>query len=142
MTTLHIRPFEETDTEAVVALWQACDLTRPWNDPYKDIQRKLTVGRDLFLVAVLDGELIGTAMGGYEGHRGWVNYLAVAPEHQKKGYGRLLMTHLETKLLALGCPKINLQVRASNTAVIHFYEAIGYKQDAVVSLGKRLIPDN
>ncbi len=142
MTTLHIRPFEETDTEAVVALWQACDLTRPWNDPYKDIQRKLTVGRDLFLVAVLDGELIGTAMGGYEGHRGWVNYLAVAPEHQKKGYGRLLMTHLETKLLALGCPKINLQVRASNTAVIHFYEAIGYKQDPVVSLGKRLIPDN
>jgi len=142
MTTLHIRPFEEADTEAVVALWQACDLTRPWNDPYKDIQRKLTVGRDLFLVAVLDGELIGTAMGGYEGHRGWVNYLAVAPEHQKKGYGRLLMTHLETKLLALGCPKINLQVRASNTAVIHFYEAIGYKQDPVVSLGKRLIPDN
>jgi ribosomal protein S18 acetylase RimI-like enzyme len=139
---MKIRTFQETDTEAVVALWQACDLVRPWNDPHKDIQRKATVGVDLFLVGEVAGELIACAMGGYEGHRGWINYLAVHPTQQKKGYGRDLMSALEEKLTAVGCPKINLQIRESNLDVIRFYEAIGYTQDRVVSFGKRLIPDD
>ena len=142
MNSLHIREFQEEDADAVVALWQACGLVKPWNDPYKDIQRKLAVGRDLFLVGEVNGRIAAAVMGGYEGHRGWVNYLAVHPDFRRKGYGRLLMTAVESKLLALGCPKINLQIRESNLDVIQFYEAIGYKQDKVVSFGKRLIPDN
>ncbi|MCP5094848.1 MAG: GNAT family acetyltransferase [Chloroflexi bacterium] len=138
---LHIRAFQESDSDAVVALWQRCGLTVPWNDPHKDITRKLAVGRDLFLVGEKDGELIAATMGGYDGHRGWVNYLAVDPNEQEHGYGRLMMTALEEKLLALGCPKINLQIRTSNTGVIQFYKQIGYKMDDVVSMGKRLIPD-
>ncbi|HID50420.1 MAG TPA: GNAT family acetyltransferase [Anaerolineae bacterium] len=142
MNTLHIREFQEEDAAAVVALWQACGLVKPWNDAYKDIQRKLTVGRELFLVGEIDGRIAATIMGGYEGHRGWVNYLAVHPDYRRQGYGRFLMDTVESKLLALGCPKINLQIRESNLDVIRFYEAIGYKQDKVVSFGKRLIPDN
>ena len=138
---MNIRPFQESDTETVIALWQACDLVRPWNDPHKDIQRKLQVGPELFLVGEVNGQVIASAMGGYEGHRGWVNYLAVHPDYRRHGYGRALMQVLEEKLLALGCPKLNLQVRESNTAVIQFYEAIGYGNDKVVSFGKRLIPD-
>ncbi len=138
---MNIRLFQETDTEALVALWQACGLTVPWNDPRKDITRKLQVGREFFLVGELNGHLIASVMGGYEGHRGWINYLAVHPDFQGLGYGRRIMTAVEEKLLAVGCPKINLQVRESNSGVIQFYETIGYKNDHVVSLGKRLIPD-
>jgi ribosomal protein S18 acetylase RimI-like enzyme len=138
---MNIRLFQETDTENLVALWQACGLTVPWNDPRKDIARKLQVGREFFLVGELNGRLIASVMGGYEGHRGWVNYLAVHPDFQGLGYGRAIMTAVEEKLLAAGCPKINLQVRESNDGVIQFYETIGYKNDHVVSLGKRLIPD-
>ncbi|MCP4363584.1 MAG: GNAT family acetyltransferase [Chloroflexi bacterium] len=139
---LKIRPFQETDTDAIVTLWQACGLVKPWNDPHKDIQRKLPVGREFFLVGELNGEIVACAMGGYEGHRGWINYLAVHPRQQKMGYGRALMTHLEEMLTAVGCPKINLQIRESNLDVIRFYQAIGYTQDKVVSFGKRLIPDD
>lgn len=139
---INIRAFQEKDTEAIIALWRACDLVRPWNDPHKDIQRKLAVGRELFLVGEVEGRVVASAMGGYEGHRGWVNYLAVHPDQRRQGYGRLLMAALEEKLLAAGCPKINLQVRESNLDVIRFYEAIGYNQDKVVSFGKRLIPDD
>ncbi|MCL4265464.1 MAG: GNAT family acetyltransferase [Anaerolineae bacterium] len=138
---MNIRPFQESDMETVIALWRACDLVRPWNDPHKDIQRKLAVGRELFLVGEVAGLVVASAMGGYEGHRGWVNYLAVHPEYRRHGYGRTLMRALEERLLALGCPKLNLQVRESNTAVIQFYEAIGYNNDQVVSFGKRLIAD-
>ena len=80
-------------------------------------------------------------MGGYEGHRGWVNYLAVDPVYQKHGYGRQLMAELEKRLLKLGCPKINLQVRNGNSSALEFYNRIGYKVDDVISLGKRLITD-
>lgn len=137
-----IRTFSEVDTNDVVALWQACDLTRPWNNPHKDILRKTKLKDNLFLVATIDGELMGTVMGGYEGHRGWINYLAVSPAHQKRGLGRALMESIEQRLLALGCPKINLQIREANTAVIAFYEAIGFLDDKAKSYGKRLIPDN
>ncbi len=139
---MKIRTFQSSDTEPVIALWQACGLVKPWNDPHKDIARKLAVMPELFLVGSNEDGIIGSAMGGYEGHRGWVNYLAVHPEQQGNGYGRILMEALEEKLIALGCPKINLQVRDTNLDVIKFYEAIGYKIDQVVSLGKRLIPDN
>ncbi|SDZ51222.1 GNAT family acetyltransferase [Herbiconiux ginsengi] len=137
---LRIRPFRASDTEAVVALWDACGLTRPWNDPRKDIARKLTTQPELFLVAE-SGTLVGTAMAGYDGHRGWVNYLAVDPDMQGRGLGRALMAEVEQRLEALGCPKVNLQVREGNEPVMEFYRAIGYTRDAAVSFGKRLIPD-
>lgn len=137
-----IRPFQPSDEAAVVDLWQRCDLTRPWNDPYKDIQRKLQVQPELFLVGEIDGTLVASAMAGYEGHRGWVNYLAVCPQQRQRGLARQLMAHIETLLLAMGCPKLSLQVRDTNAAALAFYERLGYQVDASVSLGKRLIADN
>ncbi len=136
-----IRPFTEADTSAVVDLWKLCYLTRPWNDPTKDITRKLTVQPELFLLAEQEGRIIGSVMAGYEGHRGWINYLAVHPDYRRAGLGRQLMAAAEKRLLSLGCPKINLQVRTSNAAAIGFYQSIGFAQDEVVSYGKRLIPD-
>lgn len=122
-------------------MWRTCGLTRPWNDPIADIQRKLGVQRALFLVGEADGLVIASAMGGYDGHRGWVNYLAVHPEHQRKGCGQALMQRLENLLLALGCPKLNLQIRMGNDAALNFYRAIGFAQDEAVCYGKRLIRD-
>lgn len=138
---MKIRQFQETDTEAVVRLWERCGLTRPWNNPYTDIERKLTTQRELFLVGELGGSVIGSVMAGYDGHRGWVNYLAISPEHQRSEYGRQLMEYVENALRARGCPKLNLQVRTSNEAALGFYARLGYVHDQVVSLGKRLIVD-
>ena len=140
MTPL-VRPFADDDEDAVVALWAAAGLTRPWNDPHRDIARKKRVQRELFLVAEDDGAVVGTAMAGYDGHRGWVYYLAVAPERQGGGLGRTLMAAAEARLLALGCPKVNVQIRSGNEAVAAFYDRLGYTPDAATSLGKRLIPD-
>lgn len=137
-----IRPFDAADEDAVVALWEACGLVRPWNDPRRDIARKLTVQPELFLVAVDGDEVVGTGMAGFDGHRGWVNYLAVAPDRRQSGMGTVLMRAFEERLLALGCPKVNLQVREGNEDVLAFYARLGYTDDAVVSLGKRLIPDD
>lgn len=139
--TMQIRPFQPSDEAAVVALWEECRLTRPWNDPRKDIARKLAVQPELFLVGVVDGDVVASVMAGYEGHRGWVNYLAIAPRLRGKGFGRALMQHVEEALQQRGCPKINLQVRESNREAIEFYRHLGYLQDESVSLGKRLIPD-
>ncbi len=137
-----IRPFQESDADAVVELWRLCELTRPWNDPYLDIARKLTVQRELFLVGTdEEGAVIASAMGGYEGHRGWVNYLAVHPDTRGAGHARALMDELESLLLARGCPKVNLQVRRDNAEALAFYAAIGYGIDDAMSLGKRLIAD-
>jgi len=138
---LAIRPFHPTDETALIALWHARGLTRPWNDPRKDIARKLTVQSDLFLVGVLDGEIVATLMGGYDGHRGWVNYLAVSPEHRRRQFATALMRAVERKLLEMGCPKINLLIRSDNFAVKRFYDSLGFQEDAVISMGKRLIPD-
>ena len=138
---MKIRRFERNDEPAVVLLWEACGLTRSWNDPHKDIARKLTVQPELFLVGVLDGTIVASVMAGYEGHRGWVNYLAVAPKCRGRGFGRALMGQVERLLLQQGCPKVNLQVRMSNPEAIAFYRHLGYLQDESVSLGKRLIPD-
>jgi ribosomal protein S18 acetylase RimI-like enzyme len=139
---MQIRPFHISDEEPVISLWQECELTRAWNDPHKDIARKLTVQPELFVVGLEADQLIASAMFGFEGHRGWVNYLAVHPAHQRKGHARTLMQWGEEALKARGCPKINLQVRSSNAAVIALYQSLGYGVDEVTSLGKRLIPDN
>lgn len=138
---MKIRSYFKADEEAVIALWLQCRITRPWNDARKDIQRKLTTQPELFFVGELDGKIVGTAMAGFDGHRGWVNYLAVDPARQRAGLGRLLMQHVEDSLLARGCPKLNLQVRASNEAAAAFYARLGYSMDEVVSYGKRLIVD-
>jgi ribosomal protein S18 acetylase RimI-like enzyme len=138
---MEIRKFEIRDEVEVIALWEECNLVVPWNDPKKDIQRKLKVNPELFLVGILDGRIVASIMGGYEGHRGWVNYLAVSPSIQRKGYGRQMMEVVETKLREVGCPKINLQVRDTNKGVIAFYKAIGYDPDNVISMGKRLESD-
>ena len=113
----------------------------PWNDPEKDIHSKLRVQRDMFLVGLLGTRLVATVMAGYEGHRGWINYVAVAPDCQKNGFGRRLMDEAEARLRRLGCPKINLQVRNSNADAIDFYKRIGFSVDDVVSMGKRLQED-
>lgn len=136
-----IRPFHPTDETSVVALWKTCGLFRSWNDPHKDIARKMQVSPEWFLVAEHGGRVVASVMIGYEGHRGWINYLAVEPAWQRRGTGRALMAEAERVLRAAGCPKINLQVRRTNHEVIAFYEKLGFAQDDVVSLGKRLEHD-
>ena len=139
---MDIRAFEIKYTDEVIELWRECNLVVPQNDPAKDIERKLKIDPDLFLVGVIDEKVVATVMGGYEGHRGWINYLAVKPSQQRKGYGQAIMQAVESLIKQKGCPKINLQVRATNEAVIKFYAAIGYGNDNVVGLGKRLEYDS
>ena len=138
---MKIRVFLPEDQAAVIALWEACGLTRSWNDPARDIARKLLMQADGFLVGEREGEVIASAMFGYDGHRGWVNYLALSPDHRGRGYGAQMMALGEALLQAKGCPKLNLQVRTGNTEVLKFYAKLGYGDDEVVSLGKRLISD-
>ena len=138
---MKIRAYQSTDVDAILDLWRRCGLLAPQNNPLADIQRKLHDSPELFLVGTLGSELIATVMAGYEGHRGCINYLAVAPHLQKHGYGRQLMAHVETLLRAQGCPKINLLVRSANQSVIAFYQRLGFSCDEVVSMGKRLTTD-
>jgi len=138
---MEIREFASGDEKATVDLWSKCDLIRPQNDPRKDIARKLTVRPDLFLVGLLEGRIVACVMAGYEGHRGWLNYLAVDPEYRRRGLGREMVTEAERRLKAAGCPKVNLQVRRSNVGAIDFYRRLGYDVDDVVSMGKRLVSD-
>ncbi len=138
---MKIIPYKPEYESSVIELWKKCNLIRPQNDPKKDIARKLMVNPELFLVGVEGNKVIATAMGGYEGHRGWVNYLGVDPAYREKGLGRQMMEAIEKKLLERGCPKLNLQVLANNTEAMKFYERLGYKRDEVISMGKRLIPD-
>jgi len=133
-----IREFRESDREALLALWEVCGLVVPWNPPDRDIALKRAFQPDLLFVVERDGQLVGSVMAGYEGHRGQINYLAVHPNVQGQGLGRDLMTFAEDRLRALGAPKINLQVRAANHDVIAFYETLGYRVDETVNLGKRL----
>ena len=138
---MKIRAFQPGDEGAVVQLWHECGLTRPWNDPHADIARKLSEQPELFLVGEVESQVIATAMVGFDGHRGWVYYLAVAPAHRKQSNGKALMREAERLLVERGCPKLNLLVRSSNAEVIEFYRKLGYSQDDVVALGKRLILD-
>lgn len=139
--TFVIRTFATADEAAVVALWRAAGLTRPWNDPHKDIARKQAVQPELFLVGELAGEIVASAMAGYDGHRGSIYYLAVSPAQQGRGHARAMMAEVERRLEQLGCPKLNLMVRRDNSVAIGFYERIGYEEQSVVTLGKRLIVD-
>ena len=137
--TLQIRPYHEDDEAAVVALWAEVfpgDPSR--NEPRAVIRRKLGVQRELFLVGELNGDLVGTVIGGFDGYRGWVYHLAVLPRCRRRGFGRDLMHEVEARLKALGCPKLNLQVRSSNAEVIAFYERLGYAIEDRASLGKVL----
>ena len=141
MSALTTRAFRLEDESAVIDLWRRCGLLVSHNDPRKDIARKMKVRPDLFRVSEVDGRIIAAVMIGYEGHRGWINYLAVDPEFRKRGLGRQMMDEAERLLRAEGCPKINLQVRRSNTDVLAFYRAIGFLEDDCVSFGKRLERD-
>jgi ribosomal protein S18 acetylase RimI-like enzyme len=136
-----VRRYESLDRAEVVEMWSACGLVRAWNDPDRDIERKLHHDADGLLVLELDGRVVGSVMVGYEGHRGWVNYLAVDPAQRGKGFGALLMVAAERRLADAGCPKVNLQVRSANTDVVDFYRHLGYAVDDVVSMGKRLAHD-
>jgi len=136
------RPYRLNDAEALVSLWALCGLTRPWNDSYLDIERKIGVDANGLLVLEDDSRLIGAVMVGYDGHRGWINYLAVHPDHRRRGLGRALMAAAEHRLAEFGCPKVNLQVRASNQEAVAFYRRIGYSVDDVVSMGRRIENDS
>ena len=140
-TGYEIIEFEERYREGVVGLWKICDLTRPWNDPNKDIDRILSDQTGKLFILRKHNKVLGSVMVGYDGHRGSVYYLSVHPDYQKKNLGRMLMKHSEDYLLTLGCPKLNLMVRTSNIPVIEFYCRLGYEKDEVVVLGKRLITD-
>jgi ribosomal protein S18 acetylase RimI-like enzyme len=134
----NIRVFQKDDEQEVIQLWKRCGLVVPHNDPEADIARKLNVQPELFLVGVRAGRVVATVMAGYEGHRGCINYLAVSPEFQRQGLARRMMETVEGMLLKMGCPKINLQVRETNFGVVEFYKRLGFKDDHVVSLGKKL----
>jgi ribosomal protein S18 acetylase RimI-like enzyme len=136
-----VRAYSPTDERAVIELWHRCSLLRPWNNPKDDIARKLKVQPELFLVGSVGSQIVAAVIGGYDGHRGWVHYLAVDPTCQRRGLGQQLMEAAEGKLMDMGCPKINLQVRADNAEVIGFYETIGYETEDRVSMGKRLVED-
>ena len=136
-----IRTYQKKDLANVIKLWTDTGLVVKQNDLEKDINRKLMIDPDLFLIGEIGDEIIGSVMGGYEGHRGWINYLAVSPLHQRNGYARKLMSEVENLIQQKGCPKINLQVRSTNDAVLAFYNAIGYANDNVIGLGKRLEHD-
>jgi len=135
---LVIRSFQVSDEPDVIGLWHLCNLVVPQNDPKKDIEMKLQVQPELFLVGVISNRIISTVMSGYDGHRGWIYYLAVDPDFQKNGIGRCMLEKAEMKLRKLGCSKINLQVRNSNKSVIAFYKHIGFLDDDVLGMGKRL----
>lgn len=142
-----IRPFERSDTDAVIGLWEEAQLTRPWNDPRLDIERKLAFQPELFLVATAgggeaDSAIVGSVMAGYDGHRGWLYYLATARSHRHQGIARALVTSAEDLLLAMGCPKVQLMVRQGNDGVLGFYEGLGYEEFTVSTTGKRLVIDH
>jgi ribosomal protein S18 acetylase RimI-like enzyme len=138
---MEIRPYQSADEAAVVQLWRECNLVVPHNDPHKDIKRKLAFQPELFLVGVIGGQVVATVMAGYEGHRGWLNYLAVDPDLQRTGLGRQMVSEAEKRLRSLGCPKVSLLVRRSNLGVMEFYRKLGYSEDDAASMGKRLEKD-
>jgi ribosomal protein S18 acetylase RimI-like enzyme len=134
-----IRAFDERDREAVAALWrEVFPDAPPWNEPLGDIERKLAIQRELFFVARVSGDVVGTAMGGYDGHRGWVYYVAVSPRHRRRGIGAALMRAVEEALLERGCRKLNLQVRSANRGAVAFHRRLGYEVEDRISMGKRL----
>jgi len=132
-----VRPFQDRDEPAVVVLWRAVFPNGPArNDPANIIARKRRVQPELFLVGEVDGAIVATVLAGYDGHRGWVYHVAVAPNVRRRGYGRAMMAAAEERLRALGCPKLNLQINRWNADVVAFYESLGYAVEDRVSMGK------
>ncbi len=138
MTPLKIRSIELSDIEALIGLWVKCDLTRPHNDPQKDIQFAMATETATVLVGEVDGAMIASAMVGYDGHRGVVYYVACDPDQQKAGHGRAIMAATEDWLRQRGVWKLNLMVREENEAVCRFYETLGYEQEPRVIMSRRL----
>jgi len=138
---MKLRPYQDQDQGQLIDLWRTCNLIAPVNDPSRDIQRKQKVDPEWLLVGVIDDVLIASCMLGYNGHRAEINYLAVHPDHQGKGYAKEMMLHTEKLLLDVGCPKINIMIRNTNLKVKSFYESLGYSDNGCISLGKRLIND-
>lgn len=136
-----IRNFRRDDEADVIALWQQAGLTVPWNNPKSDIERKNMDSPNLFFIGELDNKLVATCMAGYDGHRGWIYFLAVGNSQQRKGLATILVNHVESELAKIGCPKIDLMVRNTNDNVIAFYKSLGYELDPVVVMSKRLIVD-
>jgi ribosomal protein S18 acetylase RimI-like enzyme len=134
-----IRPYRAADEAGVVALWTACfPDDRPWNQPREVLRRKVALQPDMLLVGTLGTRLVATVLAGYDGHRGWIYHLAVAPDCRRRGLGARMMDAAEARLRALGCPKINLQVYSSNRAVVAFYEHAGFAVEERISMGKRV----
>jgi ribosomal protein S18 acetylase RimI-like enzyme len=138
-TTLSIRPFEPADRASLQALWaRVFPDDPPWNAPGTMIDNKLRVQPELLLVGEAEGTLVGAVIAGFDGVRGWIHHLAVAPEWRRHGFATQLVRAAESGLRQLGCPKVNLQVRATNSAVVAFYESLGYEIEQRVSMGRRL----
>jgi len=136
---MRIRSYQDSDFQAVIDLWnEVLPPTSPHNDPALSIQKKLAVERDLFFVADTEGQVVGTVMGGYDGHRGWIYSVAVLPAFRRQQIGTTLLQHLESALRERDCLKVNLQVRGTNAAVVAFYERLGFAVEEIISLGKRL----
>ncbi len=134
---MEIRTFQESDEPSVVALWkQVFAYSEPRNDPAAVIRQKMAVQRELFFVAVAKESVVGTVMGGYDGHRGWIYSLAVDPACRRQRVGTGLVRHVEQVLARFGCPKINLQVLPSNAATVEFYKKLGYRVEERISMGK------
>jgi len=136
---LKIRPFEARDKAEVVRLWmEAFPNDPPRNEPLSVIRRKLEMQRELFLIGESNGAVVATLLGGYDGFRGWVYHLAVSATHRRKGYGRQMMLEAEDLLRRMGCPKLNIQVRAHNQEVVAFYKRMGYDVEDHISMGRLL----
>ena len=136
-----IEEYNSDDAADLIGLWQECGLVVPWNNPLSDIARKMADSPELFYSGKIDGRLVASCMAGYDGHRGWIYFLAVAKSQQRTGLAAKLVAHVEAKLIELGCPKVELMVRDTNHEVIAFYEAIGFRLDPVKVLSKRLSDD-
>ncbi len=138
-----VRKFESSDADSVIALWnKVLPSSQPWNEPQAVICRKLNVNDGLFFVGEQDGQVVATVLAGYDGVRGWIYAMAVAEEQRRRGVGRRMLEEAEKVLLARGCAKINLQVRATNSEVIEFYEGCGFSVEDRASLGKPLMSDS
>ncbi|PFG42270.1 ribosomal protein S18 acetylase RimI-like enzyme [Isoptericola jiangsuensis] len=133
-----IGEMRDADVEGVVALWEACDLTRAWNDPHRDVAAARRNPTSTVLVARDGDTVVGSAMAGYEGHRGWLYYVAVAPGRRGTGLGRQVVTAAEDWLHAAGAHKVRLMVRTTNTAVLGFYAGLGYTDAGCTVLGRDL----
>jgi ribosomal protein S18 acetylase RimI-like enzyme len=136
--TLAIADIADADVATVIALWQACGLTRPWNDPTADIALARRRPNSTILIGRDDGAIVATAMVGYDGHRGWVYYVATDPDRRAKGYGRAIMNAAEDWLRAAGVPKLQLLVRPENSGVAAFYQSIGFGEQQILFFTKWL----